>query len=118
EDRSQRFILNITTGGIRLCWLVLKEPLCVVGIKSTCARTFLHLLQGCPKQFSHFEGNDFGESLLFQQQQLGSGLQEVRTLAKRSSTIFRGGVFGSLQSIFDFGIIEGRKLLHLFACNR
>ena len=66
EDRAERLIVNITAGRVGLCRLVLKEPLRVVGVKSTAARTFLNLFQGRTEQLSHFERDDFGEPVFFQ----------------------------------------------------
>src|SRR5882724_587472 len=115
EDWPEWFIVDITPGRVRLCRLVLKEPLGVLGVKSTAPRTFHDFFYGCSKQLSHFDYDDFGESVLFLQQQLGGGLHKFRALAKRSSPIFSGRLLGALQSFLDFGIVERSKLLHLFA---
>ena len=118
EDRAERLVVNIAAGRVRLCRLVFKEPLCIIGIKPTAARTFLNLFQGRTEQLSHFECDDFGEPVLFQQQQLSRGRHEFGALAKGSSPIFPGRVLGALQAFLDFGIVERRKFLQLFAGRR
>ncbi len=110
--------MDITAGRVGLRWLVLKEPLRIFGVKSTPARTFLYLSQRCAEQLSHFERDDFGKLVIFQQQQLSRGRHEFRTLAKRSSSIFPGRVLGALQTFLDFGIVERGEFLHLFAGDR
>ena len=105
--------MNIAAGRVRLCRFVFKEPLRVVGVKSTAARTFLNLFQGRAEQLSHFERDDFGEPVLFQQQQLGHGRHKFRALDKSSSTIFLGCVFGVLQTSLDFDIVERSEFLQL-----
>src|ERR1043166_2404392 len=69
EYRAQRFIMDITPGRVRLCRLILKEPLRILGIKSTAACTFLDLFDRRLKQLSHFERDSLGKFLLLQQQE-------------------------------------------------
>src|SRR5436190_17022211 len=118
EDWPEWFIVDITPSRVRLCRLVLKEPLRVLGVKSTAPRTFHDFFYGCSEQLSHFECDDFGEFVFFLQQQLSDGLHHFRALAKRNAAIFPGRVLGVLQSFLDFGVVERSKLLYLFARSR
>ena len=118
EDRAERLIADVAPGGIRLGYFIFQKSLAVLGVKSTGARAFFDFFKGSTKQLSHFQRDDPGEFVLLGMQQRRHSHHELRPLRKPLPAVTQKRAVGAAQSLLDFRIVEGRKILQFLAYRR